>query len=367
MAHNIRMYHRSAKELGFDTELSEGNDFFMIKTFRENVYFIGTTPPFNSVSNAMVATHKYMMNFILADRGFPVPKASIVPQPKPGEEVPESVWQTIRETLTYPLVAKPAHGTSAGRSVLCHITNEIALKAHVFKCLDKNKSSVSVEEYCGGFRCFRVLLLDHKVIGVVERFPAAVIGDGQKSLQALVDEENVRRKTFLELSQGSIELDAETDFKLETLHMTLDYVPKKDEKVELCFSCNSTRGGTMRALRKNHIHKKNAALLSRASRALGLRMVGFDVNCVDILEPITKETGVIIEANHHPDVSIHENPMFGDPQRVTKLVMRRVARQYPFTFVWGYYKKHKKGWGLFAGKVAVLVAAALALHHYVKF
>lgn len=366
MAHNIRMYHRTAEEFGFDTELAEGNDFFMIKTFRENLYFVGTTSPFNRVSNAIIATNKYLMNFILADRGFPVPKASVVPLPDLGAEVPESVWETIRTTLRYPLVAKPAHGTSAGRDVLCHITSETALKAHVFKCLDKHQTSVSVEEYVGGFRCFRVLLLDHKVIGVVERFPAAVIGDGEKSLRTLVEEENVRRKAFTELSQGSIKLDAETDYKLETLNMTLDYVPEQGERVELCFSCNSTRGGSMMALSKKHIHEENAALLSRASRALGLNMVGFDVNCVDILEPITKDTGVIIEANHHPDISIHENPMFGKPQRVTRAVMWRVARKYPFSFLWGSYQKHKKGWGIFLAKTATLLAAALALHHYVR-
>ncbi len=348
MSYSIQMYLRSAKELGFSTELSEGNDFFVIKLMRENFYFRGTMSPYNRVTNTSIATHKYFMNQILASYGFPVPKAILV---KPDKE---DAWDLL-STVNYPLVAKPVQMTSAGENVLCYITNEKVLRNHVQLCYEKNRVASTVEEFHGGYRSFRVLIFQHRVIGVVERFPSAVIGDGEHTIKELVEAENKRRKEYTDLSQGPIELDAETDFKLKTLNLTLESTPKDGEKIEVCFSCNSTRGGTMKSLGKKKLHRKNARMLCHASRVLGMKLVGFDVNCVDINEPITHGTGIIIEGNHHPDVSIHENPMFGKPVRVTKTIMRHIAWTHPISFLVGYYRMKRKAWWMLLLKAGLLI------------
>ena len=64
-------------------------------------------------------------------------------------------------------------------------------------------------------------------------------------------------------------------------------------------------------LHRTAICKENADLALRAAKVLNLQLVGLDFLCEDLEIPIEKSRGCIIEANHCPDITAHEDPPEG--------------------------------------------------------
>ena len=330
MDKNALLYYQSASALKLPAALIKQICGFEIKLGKTRYFFRGGETPFNCGSSISVTSNKYCMNKILEAAGFPVPKANAFHQ----DEFEADNIECLIKQLNFPLVVKPMQGTALGRDVLCNITNIDQLNAYMKKCY-LTHSFLSVEEFHPGLNSYRVLIFHNQVIGVVQRFSARVTGDGIHSINALITLENKVRETYKDtVSLGPIKVDEEYLIRLNELGMTLDTIPQDKETIVLCYTCNSTRGGTMKSLGKK-ICIENASLLCRAAKALNLNMVGFDIQCEDILIPIEKSRGVIIEANHNPDITIHENPMTGIRNRVSKKILMRLILRHPIAYLVG--------------------------------
>lgn len=345
MDKNALLYYQSALGLKLPlVKLEQQIAGFEVTLGKQRYFFRGGETPFNCGSSVSIAANKFCMNKILERAGFPMPKAHAFDR----EEFKKEKIESLIKNLCFPLVVKPMTGTSAGEDVLCNITNVTQLKTYMKQCYKRHKF-LSIEEFHGGLTTYRVLVFYNKVIGVVERIPAKVVGDGVHSIHELITMHNDEREKFKDVvspgyivSVGPIKIDDEVHTRLEELQLTLDSIPNDQETIVLCYTCNSSRGGTIKSLGKK-ICKENARLLCRAANVLGLNIVGFDVVCEDILIPIRQSRGVIIEANHNPDIVIHEHPMFGIQTRVTKKIMRRLIFKHPMTYFRALIKHEPTG------------------------
>jgi D-alanine-D-alanine ligase-like ATP-grasp enzyme len=348
---NALLYYKSADDLKFSTSTHEYIDGFEIKLGKQRYFFRGGETPFNCGSSISIATNKYCMNKRLEDSGFPVPKATALSK----AECKEKTIEALIADLNFPLVVKPTRDTALGLDVICNITDIDQLKTHL-KTRFRYHTFLSVEEFHPNLNSYRVLVFYNKVIGVVQRFPAQVVGDGVHSIKELIAINNVLRKKLKEtVSLGPIKVDEEYQIRLKELNMTLDTIPQDKETVTLCYTCNSSRGGTMKSLGKK-ICKENAQLLCQAAKTLNLNIVGFDVICEDILIPLKASRGVIIEANHNPDISIHENPIAGIQNRVSKKILRQLMMRHPLSYFVGLCYNKQSGFYI---KFSLLVSILL--------
>ena len=348
MNKNSLLYYKTACSLKLPATLIEEIDGFDIKLGKKRYFFRGGDTPYNLSSSLNVARNKYCMNKLLERAGFPVPKAIALEK----NDLILHPLEAYIQDLNFPLVAKPMIGTALGKDVLCNLTDITQLKAYMEKAY-QDHPFITIEEFHGGLSSYRVLVFYNKVIGVLQRFPATVVGDGVHSIEELIARDNIERdKLKNTLSLGPIILDEECKLRLAELKMTPESIPNANEKVVLCYTCNSTRGGTMQSLGKK-ICKENALLLCEAARALNLNIVGFDVQCENILTPIAKSHGVIIEANYNPDISIHEVPLTGIQTRVSKPILSRLILRHPLAYCLGVCRN--KQIKLFL-KVAIVVS-----------
>ena len=351
MDKNGLLYFQSACALKLPVALFDQVEGFEIKLARRRYFFRGCETPFNCGSSISIAVNKFCMNKTLEEAGFPVPKAYAYNE----EEYKSSSMADLISYVGFPLVVKPTIGTALGEDVVCNITSMAQLTHHMEACL-KDHEYVSVEAFHGGMNSYRVLVFYNQVIGVVQRFSARVVGDGIHSIRDLIAMENVTRETWKKtVSLGEIKVDAEYLIRLSEQGMTLDTVPKNKETVILCYTCNSSRGGSMHSMGKK-ICPENARMLCRAAVALDLNLVGFDVQCEDILIPMKGSRGVIIEANHNPDISIHESAMSGTPNQVSKKILRRLILRHPIAYCKGFLQ-HKR-YGLYL-KTALIASVML--------
>ena len=324
---NSNLYYKSGKGLFLPIISSKDIYGFYVKFIKKKYFFRGGFTPFNNGSTNNVSDNKYCVNKLLDREGFPVPKAIGISK----EEFEDNNWDL--KDLKFPVVIKPTVGTSCGTDVLCNIQDIETLKYHLKKKF-KDHQYLSIEEFFNYPNAYRVLVFYGKVIGVVKRIPAQIIGDGQHNIMELIEMENEKRKHFSKkVTFGDLKIDEESKIILKEQQLIETDVPEKNKIVKLCYNCNSTRGGTMISLGKQ-INKTNASILCKAAKALNLNIVGFDFLCENINISTNKTKGVIIEANYHPDITIHEHPMYGENNKVSKIIMRRFFYMHPF---WGIY------------------------------
>jgi D-alanine-D-alanine ligase-like ATP-grasp enzyme len=328
------LYYKSALRLKLPLrELTKSIAGFEVAFGKKHYFFLNACTPFNSDSSISIASNKFCMNKLLELSGFPVPKARAFNH----EQFKSQNIEILLENLRFPLVAKPTINSLQGRDVLCHITNSDQLKKHMEDCY-KRHSLITIEEFHENLKYYRVLVFYNKVIGVLEGVSARVIGDGTHTINELIHITNRDRAPYIkECRLDPIKVDYEIQMHLEYLQLTLDSIPKNGETVVLSHTCNPCRGAELKSLGKK-ICKENARLLCKAANSLGLNYVGFDIVCENILIPIEKSRGVIIEANYHPAITIHENPAAGTPIKVSKKVVQRLILQHPWAYLLGLNK-----------------------------
>ncbi len=349
MTKNAQCYYNSAKKLLIPVEVLPEIQGFRIVLGKKKYYFCGSTPPINLSSSMVLTRNKYSMNKILERGGFLVPKSICFYH---SEFIEGLLAEKIAE-LTFPLVAKPQIGR-LGDDVLCNIKTFEQLQNY----MDKNCSTyeeITIEEFHGNLNAYRVLIFNNKVLDVIARYPAHVIGDGQHNLKELIFISNKKRQAINEML-APIVVDEECLIRLDELGIDLNYIPKTDENLSLAYTCNASRGGTYKSIGKS-IAKENRNFLIRAAKELNLNLVGFDVQCADINQPFT-DPDVIIEANDAPSVRIHEFPMEGPAVLVSKKIIRSLIFRHPLSYLYALYKN--PGSALYLKTMTLAIFFALA-------
>lgn len=325
MDKNTEYYYKSAQHYFLPVEQINGVEGFRLKLGKRNFYFYFRDICFNNLSSARMAENKYFTNKILEKAAIPVPKAAMMYI----AEYKYGVWEEKISNMQYPLVVKPTLD-GLGRGVLCNVQNIEQLKAYL-DTLFKSYDFVSIEEFHGQLKSYRILVFDKRVIGVIFREPAHVIGDGQHNIQELIELTNQKRSKNEILAP--IRIDEECHFRLVEQGVKLDYIPKEKEKIKLGYTSNASRGGSFTALKTRSICRKNRQLMARIAELLNLGLVGVDIECEDIGIPLESSRGVILEVNHSPSIRIHEDPLVGDPNPVSRKIIRKLIFRHPFSYL----------------------------------
>nr|HQV06938.1 cyanophycin synthetase [Chitinophagaceae bacterium] len=223
------------------------------------------------------------------------------------------------EKFGFPLVIKPIDGNH-GKGNTTNIQNrEQAYKA--FAAAKEYSRSVIVERFITGFD-FRCLVINNKFICAALRTPASVVGDGEHSIQWLIDETNKgpRRGFGHEKVLTQITVDQYTDKMLEDAKLTVESIPAKGERIILKPTANLSTGGTSTDV-TDEVHPANIFMFERIAKIIGLDICGIDVMVKDLRKPIVENGGAILEVNAAPGFRMHVEPAEGLPRNVAEPVV----------------------------------------------
>ncbi len=258
------------------------------------------------------AGNKALTKALLSGIGVPVPRGEVV---RSAEEAEQEA-----ERLGYPVVTKPLNGNH-GRGVRTGLRTPEEVRA-AFDVAAQHARSVIVEQHFEGDD-HRILVVGGEVVAVARRLPAQVVGDGVRSVSALVDAVNqdprrgVGHKTVL----TRIALDAGARARLAELGLTPESVPDAGQVVVLQATANLSTGGTAIDC-TDIIHPENAAIARRAALAVGLDVAGIDFLAPDIARSVRETGGGIVEVNAAPGFRMHLQPSEGTPRDVARPVLR---------------------------------------------
>jgi cyanophycin synthetase len=313
----LRLLAEAAVEAGYQVWRYSDSNLITVRHRGQVHHMNGVRLPINNYAAALVADNKLHTSAILHAAGIPVAKSL---------QLTRTTFQAGRwnvRGLRFPLVVKPVSGTIKGQGIITDVRDERALRRTLREGF-RSYPKLLVEEYYGGLNDFRVLVLDGKVIGVLHRIPAYVVGDGRSTLRQLITAKNAARARFRPITLGPIEIDTELRNVLRRSRLRLTSTPRHGVRVQLKNVCNLGAGGEVHDVTEQ-IHPKNVHLAIRATRELDLRLAGLDFLCSDISRPFgNRNTGVILEINQHPDFGMHHFPQAGAARPVAAAIMKAV-------------------------------------------
>lgn len=270
------------------------------------------------------AARKGVTRDLLAARGLPVPQGASFGSPEHRSSYQAAYVEALR--LGFPLVVKPAGGTK-GTAVTVGIASEQQLR----RALDEVAASryahtgVVVERFVTGTD-YRVLATRERVLSVVRREPASVVGDGHRSIEELVVAANAARRQNPHLARRLIKLDSRVDEQLARQGLTRRSVPEAGRRVRLRAEANFSLGGeSFEVLDSTHPTVCELAVAAVAAIP-GLPHAGLDILMDDHQLPVDQQRITIIEVNSRPVQSIHHFPMYGPPRNVSQHLVGDAVR-----------------------------------------
>ena len=258
-----------------------------------------------------IAQDKELTKYLLESAGVPVPKG------RPVSDA-EDAWAAACE-LGGAVVIKPRDGQQ-GKGVAANVeTREDVLAAYA--AAHEVSSNVMVERYLPG-QDYRLLVIGDKLVAAARREPPHVIGDGEHTIQELVEEINSDplRGSGHATTLTKIRLD---DIALATLahqELNVSSVPFKGARVLLRNNANLSTGGTATDV-TDDVHKELAARAIDAAKMVGLDLCGVDVVCESVLAPLESQSGGVIEVNAAPGLRMHLQPSFGKGRPVGEAII----------------------------------------------
>lgn len=258
-----------------------------------------------------IACDKEETKMLLEAAEIPVPRGTVIRT--------EAGLEEAIAKYGYPLVIKPIDGNHGKGNTTNIINREQAQKA--FEAAKAYSRSVIVERFITGFD-FRCLVINNKFICAALRTPASVVGDGVHNIQWLIDETNKdpRRGYGHEKVLTQITIDQFTQKMLDDANITLEYIPKKGERVLLKPTANLSTGGTSTDV-TDEVHPANVFMFERIAKIIGLDICGIDVMATDLRTPVSENGGAILEVNAAPGFRMHIEPAEGLPRNVAEPVI----------------------------------------------
>ena len=304
---------QAAEKRGVAVEVVDEKSKLMIFSKNEKSCYVKRhVTDINSQMAAMLTGNKFLTKRLLEKNGIPVPVGF---KEKNFEKV---LKRLARKEIKFPLVVKPTNGSQGGA-----VTVDIQDKEWLEKAINETKKYNSlkkggpgaflVEEYIKGGD-FRFLVLDGKVLTVLMRKPAYVVGNGKGTIGELINDYNGQPGVAKDQPLCPIIRDYEFDRNLLEQNFSEETIVEKGKVISLRKSANvSTGGRSFECLDK--VDQKYFALMEKIVKIFGIRFCAVDI----IAEDIGKfENFRVIELNDTPGFDIHEAPFEGMPFRVAE-------------------------------------------------
>ncbi len=273
-----------------------------------------TLSDFSSILAVELACDKEGTKTILQDAGIPVPQGTTI-------QYFEELEGAIKDVGGYPIVIKPLDGNH-GRGITIDINRwEEAAEAYDLAGQESKNRSVIVERYYRGSD-HRLLVINGQLVAVSERVPAHVIGDGQHSIEELIDitNQDPNRGEGHDNVLTKIKIDKTSLSVLERQGYQLGSFLPWGKIAYLRATANLSTGG-IAIDRTDEIHPENIWIAERVAKTIGLDIAGIDVVTPDITKPLREVDGVIVEVNAAPGFRMHVAPSRGLPRNIAAPVI----------------------------------------------
>lgn len=175
----------------------------------------------------------------------------------------------------------------------------------------KLSETVLVEEFIEGPE-YRFLVIDNQITAILKRIPANIVGDGQATIQELVEKKNQTKNLKESILFGPFELE-----NLKKQDLSLESILPKNKQVFLRKNSNISTGGDAIGV-TNTVPDFFQSIALKACKKLNVFIGGVDM----IIPSLTNRDYSILEINHNPHLLMHYNVYSGEKVNPATHVLR---------------------------------------------
>lgn len=174
-----------------------------------------------------------------------------------------------------------------------------------------------VEQYLLGSN-YRVLATDTDMVSVIRRYPPFVDGNGEDTIEKLIDKENdLREGMGLFPTIYPIPKNQATSTYLAKSNRTLATVPAAGERVYTFNRVALAPGGVVETIDQSTIPAANRELFLRVIKAFDAKLFGIDVIFEHGIDKDYREQRCIfLEVNSRPYTRMHSFPRYGETENL---------------------------------------------------
>ena len=270
--------------------------------------FLGGCSNYNSLSTRKSCRSKKQAREMFSQNAIPHAKGEIF-------------WGFVKPFLFakkygFPIVVKPnVSGFSRGSHF--PINNYTQLLKAIVLVKIWWPSSV-IEQYLKGEN-YRVVVVKNEIMSVIRRYPPFVIGDGNSSIEELIDRENdLREKMALYPVIHPIGKNLRTARFLKKSSLCFTSIPSKGEMVTLYNRVALAPGGIIETLDTDSMHEQNRELFLKIIPYFNANILGIDAIFEKGIDfPYTDQRVIFLEVNSRPYLKMHHYPRYGKKQELS--------------------------------------------------
>lgn len=319
------LYYAAADHYGCQLEdLVQEIYGFRLCFGKRSYYFRLSDTAFNLSSSTVLARYRHHVSTLLNEAGLSVP--AYLAYSSSGK----ALVREAPQQLGFPLAAKMAEESMLGVNVLCNIQTIEELEQHHERCFQYGFTErMVVEPYYPHLRSYSALIFFGRVMGVLERSSAQVVGDGRSTIRQLIEQQNAHRlqqQTHMTAMPIDID-DLELNKRLAEQGLAIDDTPKNQQTVTLTYTASLGRGGSVKPVFINSVPASNKKIMVKALTVLGLAFASVDVLCHDVTKPFKKQQYYIINVCDRPDITAFEamtTPYF------SRQVIQKIIHRHPW-------------------------------------
>lgn len=319
---NFELLLQALRDEGVIVEDISATDVVILK--KNHSTFIQTNTSTNATSyvSGWIADDKFYAKTFLKHKKIPVAKGFTFELNEKKDLIEKA------EKLRFPLVLKPTQ-MGHGQFVISNIESIVELeKAHQY-LIENHDFPIQflVEEHVFGeeYRCF---VTKTGFFAAVHRKPANLVGDGESTIEELIETINFKRMNPRINCLCTIKTDWLVSNHLEKKGLSLQTIPSLGEVIQLRPTSNVSQGGDCIDVTKI-VHPSVKKFTNKVLQAIPhVAVLGIDLLCEDISKPLSKQKYSVCELNTMPGLSLHTVPGIGETKPVDKEVAQIILKTW---------------------------------------
>ena len=286
--------------------------------------FFETMPASDSALASSIFRDKAIAKAAMASHGLPVLPTHLVSM---GDDP-----ANYADRISFPCVVKPnaagmAKGVTVGVLDVDELTEAVAVAFEV-----PGTNAVMIEPQQTGTD-YRIIAIRGKVVATIKRARTFVEGDGKRTLVALLDALNAKRRGNMVKARYLVPIEDDRNLAtcLRRQNVRKDDILEIGQKVYVSLADSRSAGGTVET-ETRPVHPKTVAMIEGFSTAFGVDAVGFDFLSEDISGDPDGVSCAFIEANTTPGIVAAVSAGW-DPDEIGRIVLGPDAKRVPTTVI----------------------------------
>lgn len=264
-----------------------------------------------------ITDNKDLTKLVLKNHGLPVPEGKVFTNIDKAKDYLHSCG--------HPLAVKPVAG-SFGTGVTIGVCSESELEV-AWNYARSRHFQVILEEMIEALDV-RILVVGGKAKAALLRIPANVVGDGERTIEQLIDNKNMQRFSNPRLSKAPIIVDRYSHLVLNNQGYTMKSIPEKGKIVFINYKANIEAGADSVSVTE-YIHPDLLYLAEQAGACFGVNdFWGVDLLIEKLDLPRSMQRCVVIEVNSRANIYNVQYPLYGRPVDVADEIIKHL---FPLT------------------------------------